>query len=61
MSLFDNKQVIHIAAECAVIVVVTFYFSLKNRQLQAKVHTLSQRIKEQETIDSKTCETTSKS
>ena len=50
MSFFESKQIIHIAAECAVIVVVTFYFSLKHRQLVAKVSTLSQRIKEQELL-----------
>jgi len=50
MTLFDNKQVIHIAAECAVLVVITFYFSLKHRQLLARVAALSNRVKEQEMI-----------
>ena len=50
MSLLENKQVIHIAVECAVIVVITLYFSIKYKKLHKRVESLSNRLKEQDDI-----------
>ena len=50
MSLLENKQVIHIAVECAVVVVITLYFSIKYKKLNKKVDSLSNRLKEQDDI-----------
>jgi len=47
-SLFDNKQIIHIATEVVALIAVTFYFSSKNKKLQADIEGLAQRLEEQE-------------
>ena len=50
MSLFNNNQVLHVAAECAVLAAITFYISIKYKQLQAKLESLNNRIEEQAEI-----------
>ena len=51
MSSFNNNnQILHIAAECAVIAAVTFYMSIKYKQIRAKLESLNNRIEEQSEI-----------
>ena len=47
MSTLNNKQIVHIAAECAVLAAITFYFSIKYKQIQARLTALNNRIEEQ--------------
>lgn len=46
--LFDNKQMVHIAAEVVVLIGITFFFSTKNRKLQSHIDELTQRLEDQE-------------
>ena len=41
---------LHVAAECAVLAAITFYISIKYKQLQAKLESLNNRIEEQAEI-----------
>jgi hypothetical protein len=50
MSSFNNNQILHIAAECAVIAAITFYISIKYKQIQANFESLNNRIEEQAEI-----------
>ena len=50
MSSFNNNQILHIAAECAVIAAITFYVSIKYKQIQANLESLKNRIEEQSEI-----------
>ena len=50
MSSFNNNQVLHIAAECAVIAAITFYVSIKYKQIQATLESLNNRLEEQSEI-----------
>ena len=50
MPFFDNKQLIHIAAESVLLVLMLFYFSLQNKKLKVGLNTCTKRVKEQELI-----------
>ena len=50
MPFFDNKQLIHIAAESVLLVLMLFYFSLQNKKLKVGLNTCTKRVKEQEII-----------
>lgn len=50
MPFFDNQQLIHIAAESFILVVILFYFSYQHKKLYAGLNICTKRIKEQEII-----------
>ena len=50
MPIFDNKQLMHIAAESVLLVIILFYFSYQNKKLLASVNICTKRLKEQELI-----------
>ena len=50
MPFFDNKQLIHIAAESIMLVIILFYFSYQNKKLYSGLNICTKRLKEQEII-----------
>ena len=50
MPIFDNKQLMHMAAESVILVVILFYFSFQNKKLAASLNICTKRLKEQEKI-----------
>lgn len=54
--LLDNKQLVHIVSEIAVIFGVIFYFSSKNKKLSSHIDELAQRLEQQEDIIQKLSE-----
>lgn len=49
-SLFDNKQLVHIACEFVALAGISFYFSSKNRKLSSHIEELSQAVENQQQI-----------
>ena len=50
MPFFDNKQLIHMAAESVLLVIILFYCSYQNKKLRVGLNTCTKRLKEQELI-----------
>ena len=50
MPFFDNKQLIHMAAESVLLVIILFYVSYQNKKLHVGLNTCTKRLKEQELI-----------
>jgi len=50
MPFFDNKQMIHMAAESVLLVIILFYVSYQNKKLRVGLNTCTKRLKEQELI-----------
>lgn len=48
--LVENKQIVHIASEIAVLLGMTFYFNQKNKKLMGHIEDLCQRVEEQEDL-----------